>query len=118
MRQTNQILELMDDHVSAHRSQERHELDSYRKHYQKTHERRDFDLYDPNALKKDFPARTCDEDIRCGISGMQIFEGEDLAHKDRTELQKKQMRTWTLEQTYEKERQKQEELDEQRYFLL
>lgn len=104
----------MDEQAAYDRQTERLELDGFRKAYQKTSERRDFDLYDPNALKKDFPARMNDKDARCGVSGMQRFEGEDLAHKERIRLQKEQMKTWTLEQTYERERKSQEELDEQK----
>ena len=118
MKRTNQILELMDDQVSHDRHSQRLELDTYRKHFQKTHERRDFDLYDPNALKKDLPARVDDNDARCGISGMQRFEGEDLAYKERINLQKEQMKTWTLDQMYEKERRAQEELNEKKYAFI
>ncbi len=114
MKKTNQILELMDDQVDKDRNQNRIELDIFRKTFQKTHERRDFDLYDPNALKKDHPARVNDEDALCGISGMQRFEGEDLAHKDRLKLQKEQMKTWTLEQMYAKETKALEELNEKK----
>jgi hypothetical protein len=114
MKRTNQILELLDDQVSHDRKEQRHELEAYRKSYQQTPNRRDFDLYDPNALKKDLPARVNDDDPRCGISGMQRFEGEDLAYKERLVLQREQMKTWTLEQTYERERKAQQELQEKR----
>ena len=114
MKRTNQILELLDDQVSHDRKEQRHELEAYRKSYQQTPNRRDFDLYDPNALKKDLPARVNDDDPRCGISGMQRFEGEDLAYKERLALQREQMKTWTLEQTYERERKAQQELQEKR----
>ena len=116
MRSTNHILELMDDQVAQDRKAERIELESFRKNYQQTNLRRDFDLYDPNALKKDFPARVNDSDQRCGISGMQRFEGEDAAVKKRLQLQKEQMKTWTLEQMHQKEVNALEELNEKKRY--
>lgn len=116
MKTTNQILELMDDQVAQDRRTERMELEAFRKYSQQTQLRRDFDLYDPNALKNDLPARVDDSDQRCGISGMQRFEGEDAAFKKRLSLQKEQMKTWTLEQMYQKEARAQEELDEKKRY--
>lgn len=43
--------------------------------------RREWDLYDPDALKKDKPARVHDDDPRCGTSSLQKFDGEDLNNK-------------------------------------
>ncbi len=42
----------------------------YRKEHQRVRDRREFDLYDPDSLKKDLPARVSDEDPRLTISGM------------------------------------------------
>ncbi len=106
----------MDDQIAQDRKNERIQLESFRKHHQRTHQRRDFDLYDPNALKKDLPARVDDSDQRCGISGMQRFEGEDSSFKQRLALQKEQMKTWTLEQIYEKEDRAQEEFIEKKKY--
>ena len=36
---------------------------------------REFDLYDPDYLKKDKPARVSDDDPRCGIASLQKFDG-------------------------------------------
>lgn len=38
----------------------------------------EYDLNDPDALKKDKPARVGDDDARCGPASMQLFDGEDL----------------------------------------
>ncbi|NXK41003.1 RIBC2 protein, partial [Piprites chloris] len=60
--------------------------------------RREFDLNDPQALKKDRPARVSDTDPRCTISGMQKFAGEDLNYEQRMKFQKEQIREWSLQQ--------------------
>eukprot|EP00842_Homolaphlyctis_polyrhiza_P004850 jgi/Hompol1/5366/HPOL_004368-RA len=106
----------MDEQVSVARRRKLQEMNEFRKSQQQPHQRRDFDLYDPEALLKDLPARTNDDDPRIGVSSLQRFEGEDLAQGDRIKLQKDQMRVWANEQVYEKERQMQEELDEKRKY--
>ncbi|NWR85865.1 RIBC2 protein, partial [Furnarius figulus] len=60
--------------------------------------RREFDLNDPEALKKDKPARVSDTDPRCTISSMQKFAGEDLNYEQRMKFQKEQLREWSLQQ--------------------
>lgn len=47
------------------------ELDDYRKIYQRPEDRRDFDLNDPDHLKKSLPARVDDDDPRIGLSSAQ-----------------------------------------------
>ena len=44
---------------------------------------REWDLNDPDTLKKDRPAREGDDDPRCGPSSMQMFDGEDLHKAER-----------------------------------
>lgn len=44
--------------------------------HQQPDSRREFDLYDPDYLKKDKPARVSDDDPRCGISSIQKFDGK------------------------------------------
>lgn len=50
-------------------------MNDFRSLHQQPDGRREFDLYDPDYLKKDKPARVCDDDPRCGISSIQKFEG-------------------------------------------
>merc|ERR1711976_988004 len=64
--------------------------------------RREFDLYDPDYLKKDKPARVSDDDPRCGISSLQKFEGEDLNSKARRQFQSEQAREWADQQMRER----------------
>jgi hypothetical protein len=114
----NQILDLMEEKVKEQKRQQSIEMEDYRNTYQRSYQRRDFDLSDPLALKKDVPARISDNDPRIGISSLQRFEGEDLAVKKRDALQKEQMRIWTQEQLYEKSIAKKDSKDEQEYWIL
>ncbi|XP_076447852.1 RIB43A-like with coiled-coils protein 2 [Babylonia areolata] len=79
----------------------------FRSLHQQPSSRREFDLYDPDALKKDKPARVHDDDPRCGISSLQKFDGEDLNGKARSKFQAEQARNWFSEQMQEKEQAKQ-----------
>ncbi|KAM7023089.1 RIB43A-like with coiled-coils protein 2 [Ammospiza nelsoni] len=73
-------------------------LTEFHKNFQGPETRREFDLNDPQALKKDRPARVSDDDPRCTVSGMQKFVGEDLNHDQRMKFQKEQIREWSLQQ--------------------
>lgn len=50
-------------------------MNEFRMMHQQPDSRREFDLYDPDYLKKDKPARVSDDDPRCGVSSIQKFEG-------------------------------------------
>ncbi|XP_067387058.1 RIB43A-like with coiled-coils protein 2 isoform X3 [Emydura macquarii macquarii] len=69
----------------------------FQQNFQKPETRREFDLSDPQALKKDAPARLSDNDPRCTVSGLQKFLGEDLNHDQRVKFQKEQSREWSLQ---------------------
>ncbi|XP_025969774.2 RIB43A-like with coiled-coils protein 2 isoform X1 [Dromaius novaehollandiae] len=73
-------------------------IGEFRKNFQKPETRREFDLSDPQALKKDTPARLSDSDPRCTVSGLQKFMGEDLNYAQRMIFQKEQLREWSLQQ--------------------
>lgn len=64
--------------------------------------RREFDLNDPNAKKKDVPARVGDDDPRCGPSSVQKFAGEDLMKRQREVQQQKAQASWIEQQIFEK----------------
>ncbi|KAM7535645.1 hypothetical protein Aperf_G00000096372 [Anoplocephala perfoliata] len=80
------------------------ELNEYRFLYQQLSSRREFDLNDPDAKKKDLPARISDDDPRCGVSSLQKFVGEDLTKKSRDKFQQEQMRNWFDKQIEEHNR--------------
>ncbi|XP_061328012.1 RIB43A-like with coiled-coils protein 2 isoform X2 [Pezoporus flaviventris] len=73
-------------------------VSEFQKNLQKPETRREFDLNDPQALKKDRPARVSDDDPRCTVSGLQKFLGEDLNYDQRMKFQKEQLREWSLQQ--------------------
>lgn len=77
-------------------------LNEFRSLHQQPASRREWDLYDPDALKKDKPARVTDDDPRCGISSLQKFDGEDLNNKARSKFQNEQLKSWTSQQMKEK----------------
>lgn len=93
-------------------------LNEFRMLHQQPDSRREFDLYDPDYLKKDKPARVSDDDPRCGISSIQKFEGEDLNSKARNKYQQEQLREWSLEQQREKDQAKRNQAQADRLYEL
>ena len=45
-----------------------------------------------------------------GISGLKVFDGEDLEYQDRIKLQQMQQKNWVEQQKYEKERKCEDEI--------
>ncbi|KAM5146927.1 RIB43A-like with coiled-coils protein 2 [Mantella aurantiaca] len=77
---------------------------NFRESHQQPDTRREFDLYDPEALRKDRPARVGDHDPRCGPASLQKFAGEDLSEKERKKLQTDLSNKWLTEQKDERKR--------------
>jgi len=77
-------------------------VNEFRMLHQQPSSRREWDLYDPDALKKDRPARVSDDDPRCGISSLQKFDGEDLNSKARGKFMEEQRRLWAEQQLRER----------------
>lgn len=103
------ILECLAQQQQELRDAQAKELSEFRKSFQQKTNAREWDLNDPLAKRNGLPARVGDTDPRTTVSGLQKFDGEDLAFTDRTTRQKQQVRVWTLEQLFEKaERKKQE----------
>uniref|UniRef100_A0A8C2HSG2 RIB43A domain with coiled-coils 2 n=1 Tax=Cyprinus carpio TaxID=7962 RepID=A0A8C2HSG2_CYPCA len=69
----------------------------FRQQFQQPASRREFDLNDPELLKK-----------QEGVQILPGLTGEDLAQKDRLRKQQEQLRAWTLQQQDQLERAKQE----------
>ncbi|XP_043647546.1 RIB43A-like with coiled-coils protein 2 [Drosophila teissieri] len=80
------------------------DLNYYRCRYQRKEQRREFDLNDPNFLKKARPTRVADNDISLGVSSAQIFQGEDLYNSDRKLRQREQQRAWLDQQVQERKK--------------
>ena len=74
----------------------------------------EFDLNDPLSLKKDKPARIGDNDQRCGVSSLQMFEGEDLGMAQRVKDQEAALRVSRLRQIDEENARKAREAQEKR----
>ncbi|XP_038054446.1 RIB43A-like with coiled-coils protein 2 [Patiria miniata] len=108
--------------LTRRREQDQHNLNKalneFRDLHQQPDARREWDLNDPEAKKKDKPARVSDDDPRCGISGAQKFDGEDLNSKARQKLMQEQMREWTRRQAEEKKRQKAHQKEADRLYDL
>jgi hypothetical protein len=51
-----------------------------------------------------------------GISGLKVFDGEDLEYQDRFTLQQKQQKAWIEQQKYEKQLKQEEERNEERMY--
>jgi hypothetical protein len=64
--------------------------------------RREYDLNDPKANRKELPARVGDYDPRCGASSLQQFAGEDLMKEERVRQQKEAMVNYIEQQRFEK----------------
>lgn len=98
MKHNDKAMCIMHDREQRHRKQLCREINDYQQNFQKPETRREFDLSDPLALKKELPARVSDNDMRNTISGMQKFMGEDLNFQERKRIQKEQNREWCLQQ--------------------
>ncbi|XP_053243558.1 RIB43A-like with coiled-coils protein 2 isoform X1 [Podarcis raffonei] len=98
MKQNDKILCILDERQKRDSQILNKAVNEFRQTYQQPETRREFDLSDPQALKKDTPARLADSDPRCTISGLQKFMGEDLNSEKRWKFQKEQTREWLLQQ--------------------
>ncbi|EDS31217.1 protofilament ribbon protein [Culex quinquefasciatus] len=97
----------------------RHLLNSeenrFRRLYQRPEQSRDFDLFDPDGLKKALPARVGDDDPRLSVSGAQKFDGEDLTERERRRLQMQQQRSWLEQQIRAKRQAEQDRIAGERF---
>ncbi|NWR72795.1 RIBC2 protein, partial [Centropus unirufus] len=101
MKQNDKIICMLEEQRKNYIRNINKDITEFWKNFQTPETRREFDLYDPQALKKDVPARISDNDPRCTISGLQKFMGEDLNYNQRMKLQKEQSREWSLQQQSE-----------------
>ncbi|NWX32721.1 RIBC2 protein, partial [Notiomystis cincta] len=98
MRKNDKLMCLLEERQKNEIKDMNRALNEFHRNFQKPETRREFDLNDPQALKKDRPARISDSDPRCTVSGMQKFMGEDLNYDQRMKFQKEQLREWSLQQ--------------------
>ncbi|XP_030403080.1 RIB43A-like with coiled-coils protein 1 [Gopherus evgoodei] len=79
-------------------------VQEFREQQQPPSTRREWDLYNPEGLRQDQPARVSDYDPRCGPASLQRFAGEDLALPTRRQLQQQQQCRSLEEQRAERQR--------------
>ncbi|KAE8613121.1 hypothetical protein XENTR_v10007578 [Xenopus tropicalis] len=110
MKQNDQIASALDERMQRDVRDLNKAIDEFRLTFQKKEDRREYDLSDPEALKKELPPRVSDGDPRCTVSGVQRLLGEDLTVDSRRQMQQEQLREWSLQQQEEQAR----ALEEQR----
>ncbi|XP_065073068.1 RIB43A-like with coiled-coils protein 2 [Ochlerotatus camptorhynchus] len=101
-RRQNQLVQQKNREQQLLRHQLENDVNHFRSLHQRPEQSRDFDLFDPNGLKKTLPARLGDDDPRLTVSGAQKFDGEDLTEKDRKRIQMQQQRSWLEQQIRDK----------------
>lgn len=109
MIRNDKISVLLDRRQDHDESEMKRALNEFRSLHQQPDARREWDLQDPESLKKDKPARVNDDDPRCGPASLQKFDGEDLNSKARLKYQQEQLREWSLQQQHEKNISKQQQ---------
>ncbi|XP_045691092.1 RIB43A-like with coiled-coils protein 2 [Phyllostomus hastatus] len=102
MRRNDKIACLLEDRQRRDRKNLCKAINDFQQSFQTPETRREFDLSDPRALRKDLPARQSDSDLQNTISGMQRFLGEDLNFRERRRFQQEQNREWALQQRRER----------------
>ncbi|XP_029463868.1 RIB43A-like with coiled-coils protein 1 [Rhinatrema bivittatum] len=98
----DKVVQMMEERERQHRRDVHQAMGEFWERLQQPNTRREFDLYDPDGLRKDRPARLCDGDPRCGPASLQKFQGEDLNEKTRKKKQQELTHQWLTEQRDEK----------------
>ncbi|XP_054856872.1 RIB43A-like with coiled-coils protein 2 isoform X3 [Eublepharis macularius] len=98
MKQNDKIMCILEERRKKDTLNIKKALNEFRQNHQQPERRHEFDLSDPQALKKAAPARVADNDPRCAVSGLQKFMGEDLNSENRRKFQQEQTREWLLQQ--------------------
>ncbi|XP_077292804.1 RIB43A-like with coiled-coils protein 2 [Arctopsyche grandis] len=101
MLKDNQLAEVLNQRENEERQRISNNINEYRKTFQNQIDSREYDLNDPNILKKQLPPRSTDEDV--GLPSGQKFEGEDLYCEERTKIMREQCSSWLQQQIHEKQ---------------
>lgn len=102
MKKNIEIADAREKELQEQKRQAEMEMNNFRRNQQQLRDGNDFDLIDPEGLKKSMPARIDDDDPRLSKSGGQLFIGEDLLHQQRIREQKNLQRQWLDQQIAEK----------------
>ncbi|XP_044299666.1 RIB43A-like with coiled-coils protein 1 [Varanus komodoensis] len=109
--QYDKIAQMLEEEERQRKRQLEQAVVKFREEKQQPSMSREWDIHDPEVVRKGSPARVSDDDPRCGPSSMQRFGGEDLQAPARHKLQKEQNKRVLEEQKTERER----DLADQKY---
>ncbi|XP_068623183.1 RIB43A-like with coiled-coils protein 2 [Battus philenor] len=93
------------------------EINEYRQRYQRPEDRREYDLNDPDVLKKQLPPRATD-DTPVGMSSAQKFEGEDLEYEERKKIMAEQKNAWLEQQVQERKAAEEERRQAEEAYMM
>ncbi|XP_033029030.1 RIB43A-like with coiled-coils protein 1 isoform X2 [Lacerta agilis] len=102
--QCDKIAQMLEEEEQQRKKQLHQALLDFHQREQQPSMRREWDIHDPEAARKDHPARVSDDDPRCGPSSMQRFAGEDLNAQARQKLLKEQNKRILEQQRSEREK--------------
>jgi len=111
---TEQRVQMMERDVQRARKDAALSLQEYRDRMQQKHLSKEWDLNDPDTLRKDRPARMDDNDPSLGPASLQKFTGEDLDYGNRVRKQQQQQASWVRDQMSEKQAQIEDEIEAER----
>uniref|UniRef100_A0A8C5SZC1 RIB43A-like with coiled-coils protein 1 n=1 Tax=Laticauda laticaudata TaxID=8630 RepID=A0A8C5SZC1_LATLA len=100
--QCDKVAQMLVEEEHQRKKQLCQDLVEFREREQQPSMRREWDIHDPEAVRKGQPARVSDNDPRCGPSSMQCFAGEDLNFVARQKLQKEHNKLVLEEQRNER----------------
>ncbi|XP_007425792.1 RIB43A-like with coiled-coils protein 1 [Python bivittatus] len=109
--QCDKVAQMLEEEEHQRKKRLSQDLVEFREREQQPFMRREWDIHDPEVVRKGQPARVSDDDPRCGPSSMQCFAGEDLNSAARLKLQKEQNKHALEEQRTERNK----ELGDQKY---
>jgi len=98
----DQVAQMLDDAKNKKARERQQAVVEYSLNNLRKDQRREWHLSGPHVLSSDLPARTSDDDPRCGAASMQRFEGEDLRAAERKKMEQNIQRQWLLDQMAEK----------------
>ncbi|XP_061469987.1 RIB43A-like with coiled-coils protein 1 [Rhineura floridana] len=102
--QCDKIAQMLEEEERQRKRQLNQAVVDFREWEQQPSMSREWDIHDPEAVRKGHPARVSDDDPRCGPSSMQRFTGEDLNALARQKLHKEQNKRALEEQRSEREK--------------
>lgn len=104
-----EIVQQLEEEAKCQQRKYTEDLNDFRRRFQRREDTREWDLNDPWGKWKTPPARISDTDPRLSVSGGQRFLGEDLALKQRRQMQKEQQREWLQHQMAERRRREEDQ---------